>query len=131
MDFGSIAAVAAASATGPVDVGTSAAASSVPTDGVREAGEFGGGDVVVNVADAAALKWLEKGSTRARLFSLRVLSKDDRDELCMGEIGSIGKFCVDPECTTEAHKEQEFELNPPSIQSQTPTFLLLFPKQLF
>ena len=44
MDFGSIA--AAASATGPDDVGTSAAASSVPTDGVREAGEFGGGNVV-------------------------------------------------------------------------------------
>ena len=116
MDFGSIAAVAAASATGPDDVGTSAAASSVPTDGVREAGEFGGGNVVnVAIADAAALRWLEKGSTRARLFSLRVLSKDDRDELCMGEIGSIGKFCVDPECTTEAHKEQEFEIDPPSI----------------
>jgi len=40
MDFGSLADIAA---TGPDDVGTSAAASSVPTDGVREAGEFGGG----------------------------------------------------------------------------------------
>ena len=115
MDFGSFGDIAA-TATGPDDVRTSAAASSVPTDGIGEAGEFGGGNVVtVAIADAAARRWLEKGSTRARLFSLRVLSKDDRDELCMGAIGTIGKFCVDPKCTTEAHKEQEFELNPPSI----------------
>ena len=65
-------------ATGPDDVGTSAVTRSVPTDGIGEAGEFGGGRVVV--ADAAARAWLAKGSTRAKLFSLRVLSKDARDE---------------------------------------------------
>ena len=62
MDFGSLADIAA---TGPDDVGTSAAASSVPTDGVREAGEFGGGDVVTvrddGDGDETETRWSRDG----------------------------------------------------------------------
>ena len=95
------------------DTGTSAAASSIPVDGAVGAGEFGGGFA----AEAVAPAWLSKSSTHSRLFSIRVLSKDERDKVCMGEIESAGKFCVDPECIIESHKERKVHFIPPATSA--------------
>ena len=71
------------------------AADPAPVGDVVEAGEFGGGFGVVE--GRAPAPWLSRPAVIAKLLPIRVLTKNERYSVCMGEIGVasfVWRHCV-------------------------------------
>ena len=58
------------------------------------------------------------------MLSIRVLTKTERESVCMGEIGVGGKFCVEPSCTIEAHKEKKMD-DDPQVVSESESYVFI------